>query len=203
MRVGISATQKHQSGPDGKELTMKQIKKLFIDACSKVFGRPVNFLDWGNDQNAPDAPDAPVLDAPMPASATLHDHSSATWIAGNKGFKVGGFLREAASCEIFKIIAINDATSEIIVKKVHKYTSAESAFEAIIKLEDLVASWRVTGGGVFPEKSKFGELRSSTIMFDLAKIKVFQALVEADEDKKEQLSANNVEFWKNRYVAHI
>ena len=196
VRIGISVTQKHQSGPDGKELTMKQIKKLFIDACSKVFGQPVNFLDWGHAQNAPEVPVVAVIAAPE--SATLNDHSSATWIAGNKNFKVGKFIKENNKYDIFKIKEIQDDTLEIIVLKVQKYTSAEPEFEASVTLEDLLASWRVIGGGVVPEKSMIKELRPNTIMLELAKLKVFQALVDLDEDKRDQLTAYNIEFWKKK-----
>ena len=196
VRIGISVTQKHQSGPDGKELTMKQIKKLFIDACSKVFGQPVNFLDWGHAQNAPEVPVVAVIAAPE--SATLNDHSSATWIAGNKNFKVGKFIKENNKYDIFKIKEIQDDTLEIIVLKVQKYTSAEPEFEASVTLEDLLASWRVIGGGVVPEKSKFKELRPNTIMLELAKLKVFQALVDLDESKRDQLTDYNIEFWKKQ-----
>ena len=202
VRIGISVTQKHQSGPDGKELTMKQIKKLFIDACSKVFGQPVNFLDWGHAQNAPEVPVVAVIAAPE--SATLNDHSSATWIAGNKNFKVGKFIKENNKYDIFKIKEIQDDTLEIIVLKVQKYTSAEPEFEASVNLEDLLASWRVITGGMVPEKSKFKELRPNTIMLELAKLKVFQALVDLDEDKRDQLTDYNIEFWKkNRHAAHL
>ena len=197
VRIGLAATEKGSKGAEGKDWSIGEIKKLYIDACSKVVGTKVNFEDWGDVvlPAAKPAP-APAASKAQQSPASLHDHNSATWIAQSKGFEVGSVIKESSRAnQKFVIVSIDDASTEIQLREVVTYDGAAVPFLGTVTLEELLSTWS-KASYVEPVKSIYGEIRPASLEVDRARANLFQALMDADEEKKGQVAALKLEFWR-------
>lgn len=132
VRVGLAATDKGKSGPEGKDYTMKEIQYKFLEDIGNIVGNKVQFPKW-------DCTSAPVhqpVGSPQTeatAATSLHDHNSATWLAKSKGFEVGKVVQERVTDGSAKahmeIISIDDATSTVCLKQVVDYNQIAATFE--------------------------------------------------------------------------
>ena len=197
VRIGLWCTNNMKKGPEGKEMSLDQIKGLFSQDVSAVAGgRQLQFEGWPaepehGDDVAPGS--SPTQNAIVQCSASLEDHSNPVWIAKHNGFEVGALVvqRElefnAANC--FNIV---DITAERAVKLKQACSFTGSPLEASIPLEELIAKWS-SSKATLPQKLPVSQARTG-LGIDMMKGKLLEAICAVDS--MTQL-AQSLEFWKN------
>ncbi len=99
-RIGLKLTHQEKSGRERTSYTVVELRALFLKDVSTEIGKPIAYEQW--DVHAAmtrDAQNAPKIEQKARANgtATLKDHSDASWNAAQQGFEVGNMVIEKTS----------------------------------------------------------------------------------------------------------
>ena len=137
-RMALASTDKGKHGQEGNDFTIAQIKCMFLEAVGAIVGRPVNFSSWSVTPESPASQQPTKIETA--ALASLHDHGSASWLAKQRGYEVGVVVVEnilRGWRARFLIERIDDATSEITLRKAIQYSPSDKVTGKISLKEPL------------------------------------------------------------------
>jgi hypothetical protein len=198
VRIALAALVKGKVGPDAKDHSIKDIQQLYLLDIAKIIGTPINYPPWGAATPAAAVAEDQAL-KPMEAAPSLHDHTSATWIAKKAGFEIGNVVWErtgpgTSMQKKFLITGIDDIGAIVHVKMSAGYDLAAEPFVGQVPLKDMLQSWSVgTGQYKEPVLLKIRANRTAALSIDFCKIEIFKAIHEADQIDNFNLS---LRFWR-------
>ena len=195
VRVGLWCTGTMKKGPEGKELSVLQIRGLFKKEVSAVAGgRQVEFEGWTTGPVPDVAPGwSPTQIAIVQYTASVADHSNPLWIAKHNGFEVGALVyQRELGYNVANCFNIVDVTAERAVKLKQACSFTGSPIEASITLEELITKWS-SSKATLPQKLPVSQARTG-LCIDMMRAKLLEAICVVDS--MSQL-AQSVEFWKN------
>ena len=192
VRVGLWCTNRMKQGPEGKEMSLDEIKGFFSQEVSAVAGgRQLQFEGWpaGLD-SAPGF--SPTQIAIVQHSASMADHSNPVWIAKHNGFEVDALVcQRDVAFSVVNCFNIVDITAERAVKLKQACSFTGSPVEASIPLEELITKWS-SSKATMPQKLPVSQA-STGLCIDLMKAKLFEAICAVDSSGRQ----SSLEFWKN------
>ena len=96
----MKLTNKEKSGRERTSYTVVELRALFLKDVPTGIGKPITYEQWDAPEGKTrDAQIAPNLEqkARAKGTATLTEHSDASWIAAHQGFEVGRMVIEETS----------------------------------------------------------------------------------------------------------
>ena len=192
VRCALLVVGKGKQGPEGKDLSDEEIQSMFLSDMSKIAGQPVVYDEWklatpepasGNRQQS--------VPEQRATAATLSDHSSPTWIAGQAGFEVGKqVVEKKAGSALDHPLVIQSIEADVFLKQLSSYTG--DIVERTVPLEVLIKDWAVSKMEP-PVELPSGQNRPHSVGVDAMKCRIFNAIVDADSMAK---AATSISFWR-------
>jgi len=194
VRVGLTVTNKGDSGLEQHQYSFAEAKQLFLDGLSEVVGTTIQYSKW-TDAKKPASAAAAAPAAAATRIASLSDHSDPVWIAKQAGFEVGKTVVEKGvasdTSKGVKLWAIFSIGEKVSVQQMCSYT--DSLHKAEIDLPEFLTKWAVTKDSP-PLKMPMGQQRPDSLSMDCIRCRLYQAIQELDATK--QASANSLVFWR-------
>ena len=141
VRVGLLITDKGKQGREHTVFTLQKIQQAFLEGVGEAVGKRIVFDEWSQ-EGAKSPPKPPpksrtaVTITTLPA-ASLSDHNSPIWIAGQSGFSIGTIVVqksvEASPEGMFTILSIGE---RVELHQVCSYSS--NPMKTTISFDDLL-----------------------------------------------------------------
>ena len=90
VRVGLLITDKGKQGREHTVFTLQEIQQAFLEGVGEAVGKRIVFDEWagtGTSQEGAKPPPKSSTAVISPPAASLSDHNSPIWIAGQSGFQ--------------------------------------------------------------------------------------------------------------------